>query len=80
MTLRISGFFRDAFPAQIDLFDKAIRAIGALDEEAKDNPIAERMRKEREELLAKGVDAWIADQQSGFRIFASNSSPSTLAP
>ena len=71
VTLRISGFFRDAFPAQIDLFDKAIRAIGALDEEAKDNPIAERMRKEREGLLAKGVDVSIADQQSGFRIFGS---------
>ena len=33
VTLRISGFFRDAFPAQIDLFDKAVRAIGALEEE-----------------------------------------------
>src|SRR5690606_21640183 len=32
VTLRISGFFRDAFPAQIILFDRAIRAIGALDE------------------------------------------------
>src|SRR5690606_111160 len=31
VTLRISGFFRDAFPAQIVLFDRAIRAIGALD-------------------------------------------------
>ena len=30
--MRISGFFRDAFPAQIDLFDSAIRAVGALDE------------------------------------------------
>ena len=27
VTLRISGFFRDAFPAQIELFDKAVRAI-----------------------------------------------------
>ncbi len=32
MTLRISGFFRDAFPTQIDLFDSAVRAIMALDE------------------------------------------------
>ena len=44
VTLRISGFFRDAFPAQIELFDKAIRAIGALDEDEADNPIAARMR------------------------------------
>ena len=28
VTLRISGFFRDAFPQQIELFDKAVRAVG----------------------------------------------------
>ena len=27
VTLRISGFFRDAFPAQIALFDSAVRAV-----------------------------------------------------
>jgi cobaltochelatase CobN len=32
VTLRISGFFRDAFPALIDLFDSAARAVQALDE------------------------------------------------
>ena len=46
VTLRISGFFRDAFPAQIELLDKAIRAIGALDEDELDNPIAARMTAE----------------------------------
>ncbi|MEP6356311.1 MAG: cobaltochelatase subunit CobN [Hyphomicrobiales bacterium] len=40
VTLRISGFFRDAFPAQIALFDSAVQAIAALDEEAEENPIA----------------------------------------
>ena len=30
VTLRISGFFRDAFPDQIGLFDRAARAVGAL--------------------------------------------------
>ena len=44
VTLRISGFFRDAFPAQIDLFDSAVRAVGALDEDERDNPIAARIR------------------------------------
>jgi cobaltochelatase CobN len=29
---RVSGFFRDAFPDQIALFDSAVRAVGALDE------------------------------------------------
>ena len=32
VTLRISGFFRDAFPNLIDLFDSAARAVAALDE------------------------------------------------
>jgi cobaltochelatase CobN len=40
VTLRISGLFRDVFPAQIALFDEAVRAIAALDEEADDNPLA----------------------------------------
>ncbi|MGB7335000.1 MAG: cobaltochelatase subunit CobN, partial [Salaquimonas sp.] len=71
VTLRISGFFRDAFPAQIELFDKAIRAVGALEESAKDNPIATRMGKEAQELVASGVDEGEAKHRSGFRIFGS---------
>jgi cobaltochelatase CobN len=62
VTLRISGFFRDAFPDQIALFDRAIRAIGALDEPADDNPIAATMRTD-----ALGGDHFAA----GHRIFGS---------
>ena len=40
VTLRVSGFFRDAFPAQIALVDSAARAIQALDEPADMNPAA----------------------------------------
>jgi cobaltochelatase CobN len=71
VTLRISGFFRDAFPAQIDLFDSAIRAIGALDEEENMNPIAARMALETAELVASGVDKKTAKSRAGFRIFGS---------
>jgi cobaltochelatase CobN len=39
VTLRISGFFRDAFPAQIELLDKAFRAVAALDEPQSENPM-----------------------------------------
>ncbi len=39
VTLRISGFFRDAFPSQIELLDKAFRAVAALDEPVEDNPL-----------------------------------------
>ena len=46
VTLRISGLFRDAFPQQIALFDRAVRAIGALDEPEDQNPISARMRSD----------------------------------
>ena len=46
VTLRISGFFRDAFPQLISLVDSAARAVMALDEPADLNPAAERFRKE----------------------------------
>jgi cobaltochelatase CobN len=39
VTLRISGFFRDAFPHVIDLLDDAVQLVGALDESAADNPV-----------------------------------------
>ncbi|MGB2127353.1 cobaltochelatase subunit CobN, partial [Planktomarina sp.] len=38
VTLRISGFFRDAFPGLIDLVDSAARAVLALDESQAVNP------------------------------------------
>ncbi|MCP3054883.1 cobaltochelatase subunit CobN [Aurantimonas marianensis] len=71
VTLRISGFFRDAFPDQIALFDRAVRAIGALDEEAGDNPIAARMAAERQAFMAEGESPEEADKRAGFRIFGS---------
>ena len=46
VTLRISGFFRDAFPAQIDLLDSAMRAVMKLDEPEADNPLAAKYRAE----------------------------------
>ena len=63
VTLRISGFFRDAFPAQIDLFDRAARAVAALDEDETDNPLAARVAADR----ADGADEWIA----GARVYGS---------
>ena len=71
VTLRISGFFRDAFPAQIALFDRAIRAIGALDEPEDDNPIAARMRAEALGLMASGMSESEAALEAGARIFGS---------
>lgn len=44
VTLRVSGFFRDAFPQQIALVDSAARAVQALDEPDDQNPAAARIR------------------------------------
>ncbi|MEM0988388.1 MAG: cobaltochelatase subunit CobN [Pseudomonadota bacterium] len=59
VTLRVSGFFRDAFPAQMALFDAAARAVMALDEADDQNPAAARFRAEG------GAD------QAAWRVFGS---------
>ena len=62
VTLRISGFFRDAFPAQVDLIADAARAVMELDEPDEDNPAAAAFRAESP---AKGAD------RAGFRVYGS---------
>ncbi len=71
VTLRISGLFRDAFPQQIALFDRAIRAIGALDEPEDQNPIAARMRTDALGLMRDGATEAEAALQAGHRVFGS---------
>ncbi len=71
VTLRVSGFFRDAFPLQMELFDRAARAIGALDEPWEDNPIAARMASEARRLRDEGMDEESARRLAGFRVFGS---------
>lgn len=71
VTLRVSGFFRDAFPALIDLFDSAARAIAALDEPANDNPLARRVTEETERLIAAGSSEAEAREVAGYRVFGS---------
>ena len=39
VTLRVSGLFRDVFPAQIALLHRAIQDVAALDESLDDNPL-----------------------------------------
>ncbi|MEQ8306735.1 MAG: cobaltochelatase subunit CobN [Hoeflea sp.] len=71
VTLRISGFFRDAFPDQIALFDRAVRAVAELEEDETDNPIAARARSEQLRLIESGVDATEARRRASFRVFGS---------
>ncbi|MGH9297628.1 MAG: cobaltochelatase subunit CobN, partial [Acidimicrobiales bacterium] len=39
VTLRVSGFFRDAFPHVISLVDEAVTLVAGLEEEAAENPL-----------------------------------------
>jgi len=50
VTLRVSGFFRDAFPAQVDLVASAAAAVMRLDEPESENPAAGRFRREAAEI------------------------------
>jgi cobaltochelatase CobN len=71
VTLRISGFFRDAFPALIDLFDSAVRAVAEMDESDEQNPLRARIRGEVETLVDKGISEDDAKKRSGYRVFGS---------
>ncbi len=71
VTLRISGFFRDAFPTQIELLDKAFRAVAALEEPSDENPLAARVRTESLTLTASGISPEEATRLCAARIFGS---------
>lgn len=71
VTLRISGFFRDAFPNLIDLFDQAVSAVAQLDEPPDQNPLAAQVKQESEVWQSSGLSAELADRRSRHRIFGS---------
>ncbi|WP_277964842.1 cobaltochelatase subunit CobN [Pseudomonas sp. RIT-To-2] len=69
VTLRVSGFFRDAFANLLRLFDAAVQAVAALDEPDDLNPLAAKVRAEQAALLAQGIDPELARREAGWRIF-----------
>jgi cobaltochelatase CobN len=71
VTLRISGFFRDAFPNLIDLFDQAVAAVAVLDEPAAQNPLADQVRRETTTWQAQGLTPEQALTRARYRIFGS---------
>jgi cobaltochelatase CobN len=71
VTLRISGFFRDAFPNLIDLFDRAVAAVADLDEAADQNPLAARVRREAATWEQQGLTPEQAAVRSRYRVFGS---------
>ncbi|MBW4547409.1 MAG: cobaltochelatase subunit CobN [Symplocastrum torsivum CPER-KK1] len=71
VTLRISGFFRDAFPNLIDLFDQAVAAVAVLDEPPEQNPLASQVQQEQQQWEAAGLSKEEAQMRSRYRIFGS---------
>jgi cobaltochelatase CobN len=69
VTLRVSGFFRDAFPGLIDLFDSAVRAVAALAEPPGVNPLADRVAADRDVLERSGATPEDAARRAGYRVF-----------
>ncbi|MDB6142083.1 MAG: cobN, partial [Pseudomonas sp.] len=69
VTLRVSGFFRDAFANLIRLFDAAVQAVAALDEPDDMNPLAAKVRDECLQFERDGLNAEDAARQAGWRIF-----------
>jgi cobaltochelatase CobN len=70
VTLRISGFFRDAFPHLIGLLDDAVTMVAGLDERDDDNYVAKHARAQATRL-AGDLDAAEAWRRSTTRIFGS---------
>ncbi|NJL02656.1 MAG: cobaltochelatase subunit CobN [Spirulinaceae cyanobacterium SM2_1_0] len=71
VTLRISGFFRDAFPNLIDLFNRAVELVAALDEPAEWNPLATRVQQESASWQQAGLEPEQAQQRASYRVFGS---------
>jgi cobaltochelatase CobN len=70
VTVRISGFFRDAFPHLVRLIDDAVAAVAELDESDSDNYVAAHARADAEELAAE-LEAGSAWRQATTRIYGS---------
>ncbi|MFK0729765.1 MAG: cobaltochelatase subunit CobN, partial [Gloeotrichia echinulata HAB0833] len=71
VTLRISGFFRDAFPNLIDLFAQAVTAVAGLDEPPDQNPLAAQVNQDTDFWTAQGLTTEDALRRSQYRIFGS---------
>ncbi len=71
VTLRISGFFRDAFANVARLFDSAVQALSDYEDPGGLNTIRTHMLREHEVLVEQGLSDEQARSQSRLRIFGS---------
>jgi cobaltochelatase CobN len=70
VTLRVSGFFRDAFPGLMHLYDDAVQRVVILDEPAEQNFVRKHWLAETLGLQAKGCDVDSARRRASYRVFS----------
>ena len=71
VTLRISGFFRDAFPNVARLFDTAVQTLAEYEEPGDTNVLRDHIQDSYRQLVENGMAPEQAETQSKFRIFGS---------
>jgi cobaltochelatase CobN len=71
VTLRVSGFFRDAFPALMHLFDEAVQRVVILDEPSEQNFVRKHWLAETLALQAQGCEEGLAGRRASYRVFSS---------
>ncbi len=70
VTVRTSGFFRDAFPHLLDLLDQAVRMVALLEEPPEENFLAAHVREVAERLRSQGLSAEEALRRASLRVFS----------
>lgn len=71
VTVRISGFFRDAFPNVVELLDRAVELVARTEEPDEQNYVRKHVRRDEQALAAAGVPADRAGRQARYRVFGS---------
>ena len=71
VTLRVSGFFRDAFPNVMRLYDAAVQALAVFEEPGGMNTVQQNIQARAQELLEQGMSQEQAQRQASYRVFGS---------
>lgn len=70
VTLRVSGFFRDAFPNVMRLYDAAVQVLVEYDEPG-GNAIQAHVQEHQTTLIQQGLSEDVARRQASYRVFGS---------
>jgi cobaltochelatase CobN len=68
VTIRMSGFFRDAFPGVVKLLDRAVNLVADLDESEAENFVRKHVRSDEAEFSRRGVAQ--AAARARYRLFS----------